>query len=125
MVSFTTDAPEIYVKPIFKELWKYYPLNYANRGYDLIDADPPVYESFTVVDGDAFVKFKVGEMGLSPVNIELEGFELAGEDGVFYPAKGRVYKDKQYVIVGCPEVPDPVAVRYGIPASPFRSDNWE
>lgn len=108
-------------------------------GYDLIDADPPVYESFTVVDGDALVKFKVGEMGLSPVNIELEGFELAGEDGVFYPAKGRVYKDKQYVIVGCPEVPDPVAVRYGmrnwsvatlfncngIPASPFRSDNWE
>ena len=35
MVSFKTDAPEIYEKPVFKELWKYYPLNYANRGFDL------------------------------------------------------------------------------------------
>lgn len=108
-------------------------------GYDLIDANPPIYESFTVVDGGALVKFKVGPMGLSPINMELEGFELAGEDGVFYPALGRVHRDKKHLLVRCPEVPNPVAVRYGmrnwsvatvfncngIPVSPFRSDNWE
>lgn len=108
-------------------------------GYDLIDANPPIYESFTVVEGKALVKFKVGSMGLSPVNTELEGFELAGEDGIFYPALGRVYSDGKYLLVGCPEVPAPVAVRYGmrnwskatvfncngIPVSPFRSDDWE
>lgn len=108
-------------------------------GYDLIDADPPIYESFTVVEGGALVKFKVGPMGLSPINMELEGFELAGEDGVFYPALGRVHGDKKHLLVRCPEVPNPVSVRYGmrnwsvatvfncngIPVSPFRSDNWE
>lgn len=108
-------------------------------GYDLIDADPPIYESFTVVEGGALVKFKVGPMGLSPINMELEGFELAGEDGVFYPALGRVHGDKKHLLVRCPEVPNPVAVRYGmrnwskatvfncngIPVSPFRSDDWE
>ena len=108
-------------------------------GYDLIDANPPIYESFTVVDGEALVKFKVGAMGLSPINIELEGFELAGEDGVFYPALGRVCNDKRYMLVKCPEVPNPVAVRYGmrnwsvatvfncsgIPLSPFRTDDWK
>ena len=112
-------------------------------GYNLIDANPPIYESFTVVEVDgmkeALVKFKVGPMGLSPISTELEGFELAGEDGVFYPAMGRLYKDRKYVRVRCPEVQNPVAVRYGmrnwsvatlfncngIPASPFRSDNWE
>ena len=108
-------------------------------GFNLFDANPPVYESFEVVDGEALVKFKVGPMGLSPISTELEGFELAGEDGVFYPAMGRLHKDRKYVRVRCPEVPNPVAVRYGmrnwsvatlfncngIPASPFRSDNWE
>ena len=78
-------------------------------------------------------------MGLSPINMELEGFELAGEDGVFYPALGRVHGDKKHLLVRCPEVPNPVSVRYGmrnwsvatvfncngIPVSPFRSDNWE
>ena len=108
-------------------------------GYDLIDADPPVYESFEVKDGEALVKFKVGDKGLCPISTELDGFELAGEDGVFYPAKARVHKDRKILRVRCPEVPDPVAVRYGmwnwseatvyncsgIPVSPFRTDNWK
>ena len=71
---------------------------------------------------------------------DLEGFEVAGEDKVFYPAVARVStKDYKVIEVSCPEVPNPVAVRYGmrnwskasvfshygIPASPFRSDDWE
>ena len=98
------------------------------------------YSVILSYDGEeALVKFKVGAMGLSPINIELEGFELAGEDGVFYPALGRVCNDKRYMLVKCPEVPNPVAVRYGmrnwsvatvfncsgIPLSPFRTDDWK
>ena len=112
-------------------------------GYDIIDANPPIYESFTVVEVDgvneALVKFKVGKLGLCPISTELDGFELAGEDGVFYPAKARVHKDRKLLRVRCPEVPNPVAIRYGmrnyseatlfncsgIPVSPFRTDNWE
>ena len=108
-------------------------------GFSLVDANPPIYESFEVKNGEALVKFKVGVRGLSPIGVELEGFELAGEDGVFYPATASVQKDRKVLSVKCPEVPNPVAVRYGmwnwseatvyncsgIPVSPVRTDNWK
>ena len=109
-------------------------------GFGYIDADTPVPVSFEFQEGQAVVTFKVGAMGLSPRSGEIEGFELAGDDGVFYPAKARVlYGDGNSVkVYDCPQVNHPVAVRYGmdnwctatlyngfgIPASPFRSDNW-
>ena len=62
---------------------------------------------------------------------------MAGEDKVFYPATGETTK-RDCIVVKCPQVNNPVAVRYcfrnwgeasvfsttGIPASPFRTDNW-
>jgi sialate O-acetylesterase len=71
----------------------------------------------------------------APLN-ELSGFELAGEDKVFKPAAAVI--EKNTVLVTSAEVPEPVAVRYawrdapvaglfnkeGLPAVPFRSDNW-
>ncbi|MBQ9173977.1 MAG: 9-O-acetylesterase, partial [Bacteroidales bacterium] len=69
----------------------------------------------------------------------IEGFEVAGEDRVFHKATAsyKPYTSNQ-VIVSCPEVENPVAVRYcfrdfllgnlsnamGLPVFPFRSDNW-
>jgi sialate O-acetylesterase len=67
---------------------------------------------------------------------ELTGFALAGPDGKFLPAQARI--DGSTVLVSSPEVANPVAVRYGfedapacnlyneagLPASPFRSDDW-
>jgi len=67
----------------------------------------------------------------------LAGFTIAGPDRRFVPAEARI--DGNSVVVGSPEVKDPVAVRYawagdpvsnlinkeGLPASPFRSDQWE
>lgn len=64
------------------------------------------------------------------------GFELAGADQVFYPAEARIEGDT--VVVTSARVAEPVAVRYawrnapaaglfnreGLPAVPFRSDNW-
>ena len=71
--------------------------------------------------------------------MDLEGFELAGPDGIFYPAKARVLNNKPQIKVFSDKVSEPVAVRYGIrnwseatlfncwgiPVSPFRSDNYE
>lgn len=65
-----------------------------------------------------------------------EGFQLAGADQVFHPAKASL--SGNVLIVSSPEVPTPVAVRYawannptmglydeaGLPVPPFRSDNW-
>ena len=66
----------------------------------------------------------------------LTGFTIAGSDGVFYPAVARI--EGKEVIVSNEEVTNPAAVRYawegnpvcdlynseGLPASPFRTDNW-
>ncbi|MBQ9410059.1 MAG: hypothetical protein IJU21_00455 [Bacteroidales bacterium] len=70
---------------------------------------------------------------------EIVGFELAGEDREFHLAEAEIDWDGQTIIVRCPEVRRPVAVRYGwrnwmganlqksngIPVPPFRSDDWE
>lgn len=70
---------------------------------------------------------------------DIKGFELAGEDRTFYPAKAKVIENKNSIEVSCEEVSHPVAVRYafrnvhagnvvtteGQPLVPFRSDNWD
>lgn len=104
-----------------------------------IDSKAPVYKGMEIKDGVANIRFESGKMGLSPINVELGGFEIAGADKVFCPAKAIVSRDRRSVDVSSPEVPEPVAVRYGmrnwscatlfncygIPASPFRTDDWE
>jgi sialate O-acetylesterase len=67
----------------------------------------------------------------------LKGFTVAGPDRIFYWARAELKDDK--VIVYADKVNDPVAVRYGwadnphdvnlynlegLPASPFRTDDW-
>jgi sialate O-acetylesterase len=68
---------------------------------------------------------------------ELRGFALAGADRQWTPAQARIEGDK--VFVSSAAVKRPVAVRYawaahpecnlysgaGLPASPFRTDDWE
>jgi len=74
--------------------------------------------------------------GLKSSADELRGFAIAGADQKFVWAKARIADDK--VIVFSDTVPEPVAVRYdwasnptgnlvnvaGLPASPFRTDDW-
>lgn len=67
----------------------------------------------------------------------LKRFSIAGADRVFHWAEARI--DGDTVVVSSSQVPAPVAVRYafsmnpeganfynkdGLPASPFRTDNW-
>jgi len=65
-----------------------------------------------------------------------QSFELAGADRKFFPADAKI--DRDTVVVQSSQVPAPVAVRYawsnappanllngaGLPAAPFRSDEW-
>lgn len=109
----------------------------VDYGIDAINVFPPIYKSFEVKDGVARILFDTDNKGLNPINADLAGFELAGSDGVYYPAVGRIdSKDRRIVCVSCPEVQEPVAVRYamknwskasvfsyaGIPASPFQAE---
>lgn len=71
--------------------------------------------------------------------IRPQGFEVAGEDRVFYPATGGFGHGKNTIEIYSDSVPNPVAVRYyfhnympdanvktclGQPLVPFRTDNW-
>lgn len=83
------------------------------------------------------LSFKHTDGGLKAEDGELKGFAIAGEDKVWKWAQARIEGDK--VVVSHPDIKKPVAVRYawaanpvfslyngaGIPATPFRTDDWE
>ncbi|MCI1639652.1 MAG: sialate O-acetylesterase [Bacteroidales bacterium] len=107
-------------------------------GMSFIEADSPTYKSVTFKNGKSYVTLNVGKLGLSPMGADIPGFEVAGSDKVFHPATGRLYRSNNVIEVTCPEVSVPVSVRYcfrnwsagglynnyGVPAAPFRTDDW-
>lgn len=106
-------------------------------GFESIDGLSPVYESMEIQDAKVLLRFKNAESGLFAFE-DLQGFEVAGEDQVFYPATAKIV-DRRIVEVQCGQVRSPVAVRYAwsnwvegtlfdtslLPASSFRTDDWE
>ncbi|MCD7939365.1 MAG: 9-O-acetylesterase [Bacteroides intestinalis] len=98
----------------------------------------PMYHSYEV-DGDKIIlSFDHTEGGLkSGDGKTLQGFSIAGRDHKFHWAKAEIQGDK--IVVSSPEVSYPIAVRYawadnpvcnlyngaGLPASPFRTDDWK
>jgi hypothetical protein len=83
------------------------------------------------------VTFKHTNEGLVAKGGELKGFQIAGPDKVWKPAQAKIVGDE--VILSNPEVSTPAAARYawsanpeaslyngaGLPASPFRTDDWD
>ena len=107
---------------------------YGKKG---IVATGPLYESMKIKGDSVAIKFKHTGSGLATRDgAALSHFQLAGEDRVFYPATAEIDRDR--VIVRSDAVKSPKAVRMGwhetaspnlinkegLPASPFRSDDW-
>jgi len=106
-------------------------------GYKSIDCFSPTYDSFKIEKGGIKISFRNAETGLYAFN-SLEGFEIAGEDRVFYPAVAKII-DRKKVMVKSDKVIKPVAVRYAwknwttgtlfdtnfLPSSSFRTDTWK
>ena len=96
----------------------------------------PGYVSYRVNGDKVEIEFTHTGKGLQAKDGELRGFVIAGPDRRFYKANATISGNK--VILSSPEVKYPVAVRYGwgnniestlyniegLPASPFRTDNW-
>jgi sialate O-acetylesterase len=109
----------------------------------------PLFREMKAEDGAIRISFDFTGSGLmvgrkparGPAVEDPEGalkrFAVAGEDRVWNWADARIEGDT--VVVRCPAVPQPVAVRYafsmnpeganlynreGLPASPFRTDTW-
>ena len=112
-------------------------------GMDKIICDSPSYKDMQIKDDKVMLHFNNEFGGLSRFR-DIQGFEVAGADRVFHPAKavhfwqpGGGYWDET-IRISSPEVKNPVAVRYcfknfqignlknaaGLPLFPFRTDNW-
>jgi sialate O-acetylesterase len=102
-----------------------------------VESSGPLYDSFSVKGEMVVVKFKHLGGGLKTSDDgPPKGFEIAGVDHKFVWAEARVEGDT--VVVWSKDVSNPVAVRYGwsdnplcnlynragLPASPFRTDDW-
>lgn len=107
-----------------------------HRIYGVVGDDTgPTFAAATREGAALRVTFKHAE-GLIARDKPVQSLELAGADQVFHPAEGKI--ERGTLLVTSPQVREPVAVRYawknspeanlyngaGLPAVPFRSDNW-
>jgi len=109
--------------------------------YGVIDlSSGPIFESSLIDEATMEISFENVGSGLKTMNGGiLSGFTIAGIDRRFYPATAVIVgRDK--IAVHSEDVPFPTAVRYAwgenpkdanlinnerLPASPFRTDDWE
>jgi sialate O-acetylesterase len=107
---------------------------YQQKGFA---ACGPLPAGHKVSGKEVEVSFKHTDGGLVAKDGELKGFAIAGADKKWVRATAKIQGTK--VVVSSPEVTQPVAVRYawadnpafnlyngaGLPASPFRTDDWK
>ena len=128
-------------KPVGQRL-AYLALN-KTYGLTAVGCMSPSFKDMRVT-GDIVDIHLANDLGAINRFEDIQGFELAGEDRVFHPAKaehfwqpGGGYWDET-IRLSSPEVKKPVAIRYcfknfqignlknaaGLPLFPFRTDNW-
>ncbi len=97
----------------------------------------PLYRSMEVKGDKAIIHFDFAGEGLMKKGKKLRDFVIAGEDHQFVPATAEIQDST--VVVYSPKVEHPEAVRMGftntampnlfnkagLPASPFRTDDWK
>ncbi len=97
-----------------------------------VKAFGPIYQSYVLKNSGMELHFSHAENGFV-VRGEPAGFELAGEDKNFSPAKAQICGNR--IFISCEQVPEPKYARYnwfnyadvtifnetGIPLAPFRT----
>lgn len=95
----------------------------------------PIYRTITTNNEKIIVEFNFSELGMTSYDQDITGFEIAGSDNIFYPAKARLIENKTKVELISEQVKNPVHIRYGyknysplnlysnlgLPASPFTA----
>jgi sialate O-acetylesterase len=101
-----------------------------------VEYSGPAFDKLTVDGNKAVLTFQHLGGGLEAKDGPLTGFTIAGEDKVFHNAEAEIKGDT--IVVSCKDVNKPAAVRFGwanypvvnlwnkagLPASPFRTDDW-
>jgi sialate O-acetylesterase len=102
-------------------------------GFEKLVHCGPIYKSVNFSKGRALIDFDHVGSGLYCPDKEIKHFEIAGEDGIYYPAKAKI-KGRQISLVS-QHVAQPKSVRFGwknfvkinlfnkedLPASSFRT----
>jgi sialate O-acetylesterase len=102
-----------------------------------VDFAGPTFERMMIHGQSAVLYFKHAQGLHTPDDQSVAGFAIAGENQKFHWAQGVI--DGSTMVLTSKAVPKPVAVRYGwannpkvnlynqsgLPATPFRTDNWE
>ncbi len=105
-------------------------------GKKVAETSGPLPAGHEVSGAEVIVSF-THAAGLQAKDGSVKGFTIAGADKQWKPAAARI--DGAKVVVSSPDVKQPAAVRYawamnpdcnlfnaaGLPASPFRTDDWE
>ncbi len=132
------DAQDIHPKTK-RELGRRLSAIALNQTYGLkkVAYTAPVYKGYTVKGNEIHIQFDVPQGGENLVQDEnLPGFIMAGYDRQWHVAKACTKGNE--VIVTCPDVKNPLAVRYGwadnptctlktqsdLHVAPFRTDDW-
>ncbi len=127
-------------KPEVARRFAYWALHTAYEYGDAIPVYGPRFKDLKIQNGKAIVSFTVSESGgFITTHGEIQGFEIAGSDRVFYPAKAvKQFPFSRDITLSSDAVSEPVAVRYcfrnwlignvssvfGLPLVPFRTDKW-
>lgn len=107
---------------------------YGKKGFP---CEGPVLNEMKIEGSQVRLTFNNAPNGLTSFGKELNCFEVAGANKRFYPAQAFITGTS--ITLFAPSVGEPVAVRYafkdfiigdlfnieGLPASSFRTDNWE
>lgn len=103
-----------------------------------MDCSGPMFKSMKTENNQIIVSFEDIGSGLFSPDKNVKGFEIAGEDQVFYQAKASI--EGNTVILSSENVKNPLAIRFswigdasesnlfnkeGFPAIPFRTDDWK
>ncbi len=105
-------------------------------GVDGIVCSGPLYREMKTEGNKAVIYFDYADGGLKAGPGGVQDLLIAGADRKFVPAQGKIRGNT--LVVWSPRVKKPVAVRYafwdaaqaslfnqaGLPASPFRTDDW-
>ena len=107
---------------------------YGRKGFE---PSSPAYCGMEIHGDSVALRFTHAPYGISSRGRPITGFEIAGADRTFHPARAWL-RGRSTVWVRSDRVPEPVAVRYcftnyyranlynnyGVVALPFRTDDW-
>lgn len=105
-------------------------------GFDGFEYESPEFNAMEIKGSNVTISFNNVPNGITSYGKEVTGFEIAGENKVFYPA--QTFVRGKSVVLSSSRVDKPVAVRYlfkdfttaelfsvgGLPISSFRTDDW-